>query len=98
MATKKTNKVAEKFTFDNAIKTVKNTTKNVNNFALETSEEIVIEAINRTEQWQDVANKAIDGGLKLAATQQDIVFDTLESIKGQLMHGRKRFSTLFSKN
>ncbi len=98
MATKKTNKAVEKFNFDNAIARVKNTTKEVNNFALETSEDLVNEAINRTEQWQKVATKAIDGGLKLAATQQDIVFDTLESIKGQFIHGRKRFSTLFSKN
>lgn len=99
MATKSAKKVtSETFNFDQAIKRVKTTTKDVNQFAIEATEDIVNEAITRTEQWQGIATKAIDGGLKLVSNQQDIVFDTLESLKGQFLHGRKRFSTLVSKN
>lgn len=79
-------------------KKVKETTKDVNDFILETSEDIVEGAIKRGEEWTGVANKAVQGGLKLAATQQDLVFDTLETIKGQIMDGRKRFKVLFSRN
>jgi len=79
-------------------KKVKETTKEVNDFILETSEDIVEGAIKRGEEWTGVANKAVQGGLKLAATQQDLMFDTLESIKDQIMDSRKRFKVLFSKN
>ena len=95
---KKATKVNERFNFENTIERVKTTTSDVNNFALEATEDLVNEAIVRTEQWQNVATKAIDGCLKLASKQQDIVFDTLESLKGQFAHSRKRFSSLFSKN
>ena len=100
MATKKNAKetMTEKYTIETVVDRVKDMSKEINDFALETTEDIVTGAISRTEQWQNIASKAIDGGLKLAANQQEIVFDTLESIKGQLAHSRKRFSMLFSKN
>jgi len=77
---------------------IKETTQDVNEFILETSEDIVDGAIKRGNEWQGVANKAVKGGLKLAANQQNIVFDTLETLKGQFIDGRKRFKVLFSKN
>ncbi len=100
MATKKKAKetATEKYTIENVVDRVKDMSKDINDFALETTEDILDGALNRTEQWQGIASKAIDGGLKLAANQQEIVFDALESIKGQLSHSRKRFSSLFSKN
>ena len=97
-STKKAEKATERFNFENAIERVKSTSNDVNNFALETTEDLVNEALVRTEQWQGVTTKAIEGGLKLASKQQDLVFDTLESLKGQFAHSRKRFSSLFSKN
>ncbi len=101
MATKTTKKVAnrvEKFNVDQAIQRVKETSIDVNNFALEATEDLVNETIARTEQWQGIATKAIEGGIKLASKQQDIVFDTLESLKGQFIYGRNRFADLVSKN
>ncbi len=94
----KNNRFNFKLDLDKGIKTIKETTKEVNDFVLETSEEIVDGAIKRTEEWTSVTEKAIKGGLKLAETQQDLVFETLESIKGQILEGRKRFKVLFSKN
>jgi hypothetical protein len=101
MATKTTKKVAqkiEKFNVEQAIERVRSTSIDVNNFALEATEDLVNETIARTEQWQGIATKALAGGIKLASKQQDIVFDTLESLKGQFVHGKKRFSALVNKN
>lgn len=101
MATKTTKKVAnriERFNVEQAIQRVKETSIDVNNFALEATEDLVNETIARTEQWQGIATKAIEGSIKLASKQQDIVFDTLESLKGQFAHSKKRFSALVSKN
>lgn len=101
MATTKSKKVikgAQKFDLDNVIVKVKDSAKDVNEFMLENSDAFVQEAIVRGEQWQDVAAKAVKGGLKLSANTQDIVFDTLDTLKGQLIDSSARMKNLFSKN
>lgn len=99
MATaKKAMKKAQKIDIENLVVKVKEGAKDVNDFMLENSEALLNEAIVRGEQWQDVAAKAVKGGLKLSANTQDIVFDTLDSLKGQLQDSSKRFKTLISKN
>jgi hypothetical protein len=98
MANKTETKENEKFTVDTVINKVKETAKEVNTVALDTTQDLVNEVIVRGEQWQNVTSKAIEGGMKLMTNQQEIVFDALESVKGQLMHGRKRLKNLFSKN
>ena len=80
------------------INKIKESTKDVNDFVLETSENLVQGALKTSNEWTSVTEKAVKGGLKLAETQQDLVFETLETLKGQLMEGRKRFKVLFSKN
>lgn len=94
MAKKKINKT-EEYNLTNAIKL---TTKNVNAFVIETSEEVIDTAIERSMQWQEVSEKAIKGGLKLAEMQQDVVFKALESVKGSLIRGSRRFKGVFSNN
>ncbi len=94
MATKKTVNTEVTKRFDK----VKETAKEINKFMLETSEEIVDVTVKRGAEWQHVADKAVKGGLKLAANQQDILFNTLEMVKEQVLDTRKRFKTLFSKN
>ena len=89
---------AKKMDLSKGVDMIKSTTKDVNDFVLETSEELLNVAIKRGSQWQVIGDKAIKCGLKLAANQQDIVFTTLESLKGQVMTGSKRFKGLFSKN
>lgn len=77
-----------------------NTTKNVaikaNDYALNTTETVVTESLEVAEQWQTVANKAIKGGLKLAAAQQDLVFEALNIAKGQFKLSKKRFTKLMA--
>lgn len=72
--------------------------KNANDYALKTATEVVDGAIENSEKWQGVATKAVKGGLKLAAKQQEIVFNTLETVKGQLSESATRFKKLFSNN
>ena len=48
----------------------------------------------KSEEWQAVATKAVKGTMTLAAKQQDIIFDTLEAVKGLLVEGSKRMRKL----
>ena len=77
---------------------VKTAAKAVNEYSLKTADTMLDNALENGEKWQNVANKAVKGGLHLAARQQDMVFDTLETVKGQLMNSAKRFRGLFSEN
>ena len=85
MASKKANK-------KNAysLKAFRNTVKNINKFVLDTTEEVLDETLVRAEDWQAVGEKAIKGGIKIAAKQQDLVFDALEAAKKQFVKGKKR--------
>ena len=85
MANKKVNK---KKSF--SLKDVRNTIKSVNKFLLDTTEEVLDETIDRAEDWQKVGQKAITGGIKVAAKQQDLIFDALEAAKKQIVKGKKR--------
>ena len=92
-----TNK-SSKNRFDLNWKSVKSSAKNINNFILETTEDLVEGALKNGEQWQGVATKATEGGLQLAAKNTDIVFDTLETVKKQFIKNAPRLRKLFSIN
>ena len=87
-------KVTETVNMDNLAKAA----KNANNYALNTTEEIIDAAMTNGEKWQNVAAKAVKGSLKLASKQQEIIFDTLETVKGQLSQSAVRLRKLFSHN
>lgn len=78
----------------NALNSPKKMVTKANDYALNTTETVVTESLEITAQWQQVADKALKGGLKLAANQQDLVFDILTEMKGQAKKGRKKFSKL----
>jgi hypothetical protein len=86
------------FDLNKVVDKVKEGAKDMNEFMLENTDALVKEAVERSEQWQNVAAKAVKGGLKLTANTQDIVFDTLDTLKGQIKEGRTRIKGLFSKN
>lgn len=73
-----------------SLKSIRNTVKGVNKFVLDTTEEVLDETLVRTEDWQAVGHKAIQGGIKIAAKQQDLVFDALETLKKQILKGKKK--------
>lgn len=99
MATKTIKVKTPKVNVNKGVTVVKQTVTDVNDFVLETSDELVDRVIKRGGQWQEVSAKAIQGGLKLAANQQDIFFDALETFKTQITkRGKKRMANFFSKN
>ncbi|QNM85812.1 hypothetical protein H9W90_01445 [Polaribacter pectinis] len=87
-------KVTEKL--NNVIDTAKNSAKKANDYALNTTEEVVLETITIAENWQKVTDKALKGGVKLMANQQNLIFDTLESVKAQIIDGKKKLSKVFA--
>jgi len=92
---KKNTKVkAPKGMINKVVNSTKKVVSNANEYALNTTETVVTEGIEITAQWQTVTEKAIKGGLKLAANQQDVVFDLLTSVKEQYKDGKKRFAKL----
>jgi hypothetical protein len=95
MATK-TKKTVTK-AFNKTVETVKTTATKANDFALKSTEKVIVETLHVAGQWQGVTAKAVKGGLKLAETQQDIMFDTLEAAKGHAVKGFKRSKALFAK-
>ena len=96
MATKKLNKIEFTKKFDQAVKTAKENAAKANEFALNTTEEAVTGVINVAEQWQNVTNKALKGGIKLMDNQQKIVFDALETYKAHLLNGKERLRKIFA--
>ncbi len=84
------NKVSERVNLENLTKA----TKDVNDYTLKTAEEIIDGVMVSSEKWQGVAEKALKGGLKLAAKQQEMMFGTLETVKGQLANSSKRLKKL----
>lgn len=81
---------------DNSIETIKSNVKHVNDFTIDTAEDLVEGALKNGEQVQEIAAKAIQDGLKLAAKQQEIIFDTLDAVKKQVAKNTVRLIDIFS--
>jgi alanyl-tRNA synthetase len=78
--------------------TVKKAVKNANDVTLETAEELVDGMFANGEKWQNVAAKAVKTGLKIAEKQQDLMFSTLEAVKGQFGTSANRLRNIFKNN
>lgn len=96
-ATTKVKEVIENIDVNAGVKKVKKTAAAVNEYTLDTAEEIVEGVVKNSGEWQGIAEKAVNGGLKLAAKQQDIMFSTLETVKEQLVESGSRFRDLLKK-
>jgi predicted metal-dependent hydrolase len=80
------------------VASLKKTVKNANDFTFATAEGLVDGLATNGAQWQGVANKAVKTGLKVAARQQDMMFSTLETVKGQLMNSAARLKSIIKSN
>jgi glutamate-1-semialdehyde aminotransferase len=80
------------------VNTARETAKTANKVALDSAEDLVDVAFENGKKLQSITAKAIDGGFKIAAKQQDMVFTTLETVKGQLTKNASRFRDLFKAN
>jgi len=79
-----------------AINTTKKSLNKANDFALNTTEEIVTEKIKIVSEWQKVTEKALKGGVQLLEHKQNLFFDTLETYKAHFVKGKKRFYKIFT--
>jgi len=70
----------------------------VNDFAISTTENIINAAVKNGTQFQNITDKAVKGGLNLAERQQDIVFTTLNTVKGQILQSTDRLRSIFNYN
>ena len=78
----------------NSMDTVKTQTKNLHDSALNATDTIVDNGLQIGKQWQKVFAKAMEGSTVLMGKQQDLVFDTLETVREQVIYGGKRVSKL----
>lgn len=87
-----------KIDLNEGVERVRGAVKTANEYGLKTADSMLDNALENGEKWQNVANKAVKGGLQLAERQQDMMFKTLEVVKGQFVKGVKRTRALFSAN
>ena len=95
MSTKKMKSIKFTEKVSAVIKNVKTTAKKANEYALNSTEEVVTESIIVASECQQVAEKPVKGGIKLAENQQNLIFDTLESYKNHFVNGKKRWHKIF---
>lgn len=77
---------------------IANTAKSLNNMGLKIADSMVEGVTENSEKWSKLTEKAVKNGLKITAKQQDIFFETVVDMKGQIEKGVKRFKRIFSAN
>jgi hypothetical protein len=70
--------------------------KEVEAYAEERQLYLIKEANTMSQEWQLVGYTAINGGFKLASKQQDIIEDSLRSIKNEVSNGYSRSAHLIN--
>ena len=96
MSTKKIKEADFTKKVEKTIQNVKTSASKANEYALNTTEEVVTESIHIAGQWQKVTEKALKGSIQLLDNQQNLVFDALETYKNHFVKGRKRFRKIFA--
>ena len=74
------------------------TAKSINNMGLKIADSVVEGITNNSDKWIKLTDKTVKNGLKITAKQQDIFFETVADMKGQMESGVKRFKKIFSLN
>ncbi|AUC81178.1 hypothetical protein [Lacinutrix sp. Bg11-31] len=80
MASTKTKK-AKATLINTTTNTVLGLTTKANNIALKTTEKVLTKSIDLTEKGIGLSSKVVKKGLKVSAKNQNLVFDTLETVK-----------------
>ncbi len=86
MATKK-----ETTIIDTTAKKVLGLATKANDLALNTTEKVVLKSISLTEKGLGLSSKIVNKGLKASAKNQDLVFNTLETVKGKAVKFLPKF-------
>jgi len=77
---------------------VKTRIQDLNSTLIETSEDIIDGAVVTGEKYQKLLAKSIKKSEPIIEKQVDLVFDTVETLKGQFDHGTGRFKKLIGWN
>lgn len=88
------NKKIEMFDVTKGIKQAKSTAKDANDFTLNTTDKVVDGVFDNSKKVMNLTDKAVKGSLELAERQQEMVFDTLETIKEQFTESAKRLKKI----
>ncbi|MEM1217580.1 MAG: hypothetical protein AAGH79_01650 [Bacteroidota bacterium] len=80
-ATARVNEAIENMTVENGVKFVSETAKSINNYSLETAEEVIDATVKGTKEWQALMAKSMKEGVDLYAKGQDITLTALEGLK-----------------
>jgi len=62
-----------------------------NDLALNTTEKVFTKSMSLTEKGLGLSSKLVKKGLKVSAKNQDMVFDTLETVKGKAVKFLPKF-------
>ena len=96
--TKLAKEAIDNIKLNDRVSNVKEAVKKSNQLAMSKTEELIDSLEANGQKWQNVADKAIQSGLKLAEKQQDMIFTTLEAVKSQIGNSANRFKKLFVNN
>lgn len=95
-ATASVNAAIENLTIDNGVKFVKTTAKNINEYSLETAEEVIDATVKGTKGWQALFAKSMKEGVDLFGKSQDLTLTTLEGLKKRYSNRNFRLKQLFN--
>jgi hypothetical protein len=95
VTTKLAKEAIENINVTERLNTLKKAVKNTNEYALATAEDMIKGFETNGEKWQNVAEKAIKTGLKMAERNEKMMFTTLEAVKTQVSGTALRFKKLF---
>jgi len=95
-ATTTVNEAIENLTIENSVKFVKTTAKNINEYSLETAEEVIDATVKGTKGWQALFAKSMKEGVDLFGKSQDLTLTTLEGLKKRYSNRNFRFKQLFN--
>ncbi|TAF96620.1 MAG: hypothetical protein EAZ32_07680 [Cytophagia bacterium] len=81
----------------NRVETIKNQVATLNSNALQATEGLVDGTLAVAQQWQNVFEKAMKGGVAILGKQQDMAFTTLEAIKAHLLKSSGRIQKIVNR-
>lgn len=90
------NDMLENVRLNERITNAKDAVLNSNKYAMEAANNTIDNVEKNATEWQRIGEKAVKRSFKLASKQQELVFDTLEEVKSQVLLTRKNIKSLFN--
>lgn len=90
------NKKAKNFNLKKRADQLKKVIANVNNDAIQVTDDLVDASLASGAKWQKIMAKALKNSTVLLEKQQDMLVDTIAEVKGQYVKANRRINKLFS--